>query len=112
MISYFHFDFIIYTLNYTAASHSMRWKERKEREEGRKLALESLGYLHPPPLVRRSLQCCPYPSSEIRPWDTGVSWVLVLTAPESPGLPQVASSQVLGVSVKASAAKRKVNSRW
>lgn len=46
ILSYIHLNFIIYKLNYTAALHSMRWKGRKEREEGRKLTPEILGRLH------------------------------------------------------------------
>lgn len=86
---------------------------KKESKEGRKLAPEILGPLHPFLFcIYSSLQCCLYPSSWIRSSNTGVSWVLALTVPESPGLPLAAFSQALGLSVKASAAGTEVKASW
>lgn len=60
-------------------------------------------------LVRSSPQCCPHPSSRVRPWNTGLGWALALTAPGPPGLPLAASSRVQEARVKASAARRQVS---
>lgn len=90
----------------------MRWKGRKERNEERKLAPEILGCLHLLLLGVAVFSAASTPRSRIRAWNTGLSQVLALIAPGPPGLPLAASLQALEVSVKASAAGRKVNASW
>lgn len=70
---------------------------------------EALSCLHRLFLCVAKSSVLPLPQFLISPWNTDVSSVLVLTAPEPPGLPLTASSQVQGVNVKASAKARKVN---
>ena len=70
---------------------------------------EALSCLHRFFLCVAKSSVLPLPQFLISPSNTGVSWVLVPTAPEPPGLPLTASSQVRGVNVKASAKARKVN---